>query len=217
MVLTPHSGGLESKDFVKIVFKVIEKYLQNKKIKYKIEEVTEFNTILNIVNPNETLLSLNGLIKLVRLSPYGKNDKVHTSLMSISIAEIIKTKNVIIQNKDLKWDFFKSTGPGGQHKNKTLSSARLTHLPTNTVVIASKERSQHDNKTQALKQLEIELEKQQNNKELIKKSEVWNNKINPKDELITFYFNHNFVINNITQMKSLELKKVLNGDLDLIM
>ena len=162
-------------------------------------------------------MSLNGLIKLVRISPYGKNDKVHTSLMSISITEVIKTKNVIIQNKDLKWDFFKSTGPGGQHKNKTLSSARLTHLPTNTVVIASKERSQHDNKTQALKQLEIELEKQQNNKELIKKSEVWNNKINPKDELITFYFNHNFVINNITQMKSLELKKVLNGDLDLIM
>lgn len=217
MVLTPHSGGLESKDFVKIVFKVIEKYLQNKKIKYKIEEVTEFNTILNIVNPNETLLSLNGLIKLVRVSPYGKNDKVHTSLMSISITEVIKTKNVIIQNKDLKWDFFKSTGPGGQHKNKTLSSVRLTHLPTNIVVIASKERSQHDNKTQALKQLEVELEKQQNNKELIKKSEVWNNKINPKDELITFYFNHNFVINNITQMKSLELKKVLNGDLDLIM
>ncbi len=217
MVLTPHSGGLESKDFVKIVFKVIEKYLQNKKIKYKIEEVTEFNTILNIVNPNETLLSLNGLIKLVRVSPYGKNDKVHTSLMSISITEVIKTKNVIIQNKDLKWDFFKSTGPGGQHKNKTLSSVRLTHLPTNIVVIASKERSQHDNKTQALKQLEVELKKQQNNKELIKKSEVWNNKINPKDELITFYFNHNFVINNITQMKSLELKKVLNGDLDLIM
>ncbi len=92
MVLTPHSGGLESKDFVKIVFKVIEKYLQNKKIKYKIEEVTEFNTILNIVNPNKTLLSLNGLIKLVRISPYGKNDKVHTSLMSISITEFIKTK-----------------------------------------------------------------------------------------------------------------------------
>ena len=217
MVLTPHSGGLESKDFVKIVFKVIEKYLQNKKIKYKIEEVTEFNTILNIVNPNKTLLSLNGLIKLVRISPYGKNDKVHTSLMSISITEVIKTKNVIIQNKDLKWDFFKSTGPGGQHKNKTLSAARLTHIPTRNIIIASKERSQHDNKTQALKQLEIELEKQQNNKELIKKSEVWNNKINPKDELITFYFNHNFVINNITQMKSLELKKVLNGDLDLIM
>jgi peptide chain release factor 2 len=195
---------------------MLEKYLTNKKIKYKIIEKTDYLIQIEAFAEIGFLDFFIGIIKLVRVSPFGKGDKVHTSFAKVSVEEQHKKEKIVILDKDLDWDFFKSTGPGGQHKNKTMTAVRLIHKPTNTTVISSNERSQLENKRKALEQMEIELEKQQANKLNQNKKASWENSIKPEDANISFYFNNQLVCNEKTGTKTRKLKDVLNGNLDLL-
>lgn len=212
--ITPLSGGLESKDFCLIILRLIEKFLAQNKIKNEVIEKTEHIIQLEVLAEKNFLKSFHGIFKLVRVSPFGKNGKIHTSFCKVSISDVAEKELINIEEKDLNWNFFKSTGPGGQHKNKTFSAVRLTHIPTGVVVISANERSQFDNKKQAIKQLEIELEKLQNSNSNKKQQDFWSKEVAPKDSDITFYFNHNFVVNENKQIKTHKLKEVLNGDIN---
>lgn len=195
---------------------MLEKYIQFQKYTYFIKENTEFSIILEVQAPKDFLSFITGIIKLVRVSPFGKGGKLHTSFCKITTQEYKETDKITILEKDLNWDFFKAPGPGGQHKNKTMSAVRLIHLPTSTVVISANERSQYDNKRKALIQLESELEKKQKISFLEEKQKSWQENVSPQDAVVSFYFNHQLVVNEKTGIKSKRLKEVLNGQLNYI-
>jgi peptide chain release factor 2 len=212
--INPLSGGLESKDFSSLVLKIVEKYLTRKKITYKIIQNTDFSIEVEFISEKNIFKNFFGIFKLVRISPFGKNDKTHTSFCKVTVNKFAEKSEIKILDSDLKWDFFKSTGPGGQHKNKTLTAVRLTHVPTGVVVISSNERSQLDNKKNALEQLKIELDKQDEMETLSIQKDKWQNSIIPKDANISFYFNHNFIVNEINGKKVHKIKNILNGELE---
>lgn len=194
----------------------MEKFLQNQKYKYKVIENTEFSISIEVYAPEGFIDYMIGMVKLVRVSPFGKNDKVHTSFCKININKKSVEHEISINENDLLWNFFKSTGPGGQHKNKTLTAVRLTHLSSGTVVISGNERSQLENKKKAMIQLRKELEKANLNKNLDSKKNSWKENVIPKDANLTLYFNHQLVCCMSTNVQTKRLKDVLNGRWDLL-
>jgi peptide chain release factor 2 len=108
-----------------------------------------------------------GVHRLVRISPFGGNDKRQTSFASVYVYPVIDDKiEVEINPADLRTDTFRASGAGGQHVNKTESGVRFTHIPTGIVAASTQDRSQHKNRVIAMNMLrarlyELELQKRE--------------------------------------------------------
>jgi len=197
-----------------MMMRMIEKFANKKKITYQIIENTEFITVIRLERHEDYFKNFHGLHKIVRVSPFGKGDKVHTSLCKIAVFGPKPEFKVILNEKDIRMDFFKSTGPGGQHRNKTMSAVRLVHIPTGIIVTSDSERSQHDNRRYAYEQLQCKLElllsekkKQENIQK--KKEDLANEEI-----IASYYFNHQLATQDKLGNKTKNLKSLFNGDLE---
>jgi len=159
-----------------------------------------------------------GIHRLVRISPFDSNARRHTSFVSVFVfPELPDDIDIVIDEKDLKVDTYRSSGAGGQHVNKTESAIRITHMPTGTVVACQNERSQHKNRATAMKQLksklyELEVRKKAEEAEAIsgeKKEIGWGSQIRS-------YVLHPYrmVKDHRTSFETSNTDAVLDGDLD---
>ncbi len=223
----PGAGGTESCDWASMLYRMYLRYCEKKGYKVEILDyqdgdeagIKSVSIRVKGLNAYGYLKNEKGVHRLVRLSPFDSNNRRHTSFASVEITPEIEQDNTIeIDEKDLKIDVYRSTGAGGQGVNTTDSAVRITHLPTKIVVTCQNERSQIQNKEQALRVLK--------NKLLLKKIEEQEEELNRIKGIqsnidfgsqIRSYVLHPYsmVKDHRTNAETSNVSKVLDGDIDL--
>ena len=227
-------GGRDAEDFATMLFRMYEKYAEKRGYKTKQLDVsfgeaggpdgrTGIKSVsfeVNGIYAYGFLRRESGTHRLVRKSPFSSDDLRHTSFASIEVYPKIEDddEEVEINEKDLRVDTFRSSGPGGQYVNKTESAVRITHVPTGIVVSSQNERLQGGNKKVAMSMLKSKLQKlfEEEKKEKMEKekgesvSASWGNQI------------RNYVLHPYKIVKDLRtgretsnVEAVLDGDIDI--
>ncbi len=228
-ILEVHSGagGTEACDWAMMLYRMYLRYCEKKGYKTTVidyqegEEVGIKSASIKIEGTYSYgyLKNEKGVHRLVRLSPFDAANKRHTSFASIDIIpEFDNTINVEINEKDLKIDVYRSSGCGGQGVNTTDSAVRITHLPTKTVVTCQNERSQIQNKEQAMKMLKAKLylmEQEKKEKELNEIKGTYQN-IEFGSQIRSYVMHPYSMVKDLrTNAETSNVSKVLDGDLDL--
>jgi len=227
-IITIHAGagGTESQDWAEMLMRMYLRWAERRGFETEIldtspgDEAGIKRTVIAIKGEYAVgyLKSEHGVHRLVRLSPFDSDHARHTSFALVEVLpEAESDIEVNIKPEDIKMETFRSSGPGGQHMQKTSSAVRITHLPTGIVVSCQSERSQHMNKDFAFKilrarLLELEIEKQAAEKAKIKGKRIdagWGNQIRS-------YVLHPYrmVKDHRTDFETSNTEAVLDGELD---
>ncbi len=169
------AGGTESQDWAQMLLRMYVRWAEQHG--YKVEYIEETpgeeaglkSATLRVKGRNAYgwLKTESGVHRLVRISPFDANARRHTSFASVNVYPVVDDRIVVdVKESDVRVDTMRAGGAGGQHVNKTESAIRLTHIPTNIVVVCQNDRSQHRNRAQAWQMLrarlyELELQKRE--------------------------------------------------------
>ena len=221
----PGAGGTESCDWASMLLRMYERFCDKENFKHEILEIQDGeeagikSVTLHIKGPYAYgyLKCEKGVHRLVRISPFDSNKRRHTSFASISVVpEIDQNINIEIKEEDIRIDVYCASGHGGQGVNTTPSAVRITHYPSKIVVTCQNERSQLQNKEQAMKVLKSKLfllEQEKKEKELADLKGI-NTEINFGSQVRSYVLEpYTLVKDYRSNYETAESTKVLDGDI----
>ena len=227
-ILTFHAGtgGTEAQDWAEMLYRMYNKWAVAHGMTVEVLDYQDgdeaglksASMMVKGANAYGLLKSENGVHRLVRVSPFDANARRQTSFASLEVMpELDNTIQVDIRPEDIEMQVYRSSGAGGQHINKTSSAIRVTHLPTGMVVECQDQRSQRENKEQALKVLRSRL--------LQQKQEAYDQEYNAKrqsqvgsgdrsEKIRTYNFPQDRVTDHRIGLTLRNLQDILDGNLD---
>ncbi len=225
MTIHPGAGGTEACDWAEMLMRMYLRYLQIKKFTYRILDLLPGDVAgVKDVTLEVTgkyayglLKAETGIHRLVRISPFDANQKRHTSFASVFVYPEVEEVSFEIKEEDLKIDTFRAGGHGGQNVNKVSSAVRITHIPTGIVVQCQNERSQFQNKMNAMKVLRSRLYDYYKRKEEEKLNELESKKTDIAwgHQIRSYIFHpYKLVKDHRTDYETTQVEKVMDGELD---
>ncbi len=227
-ILTLHAGagGTEACDWTEMLYRMYICYAE--KHGYKLTELDRLegdgaglkSVCFRIEGENVYgyLKSEKGIHRLVRISPFDANARRHTSFSSVDVMpEIEEEGDIEIRPEDLKVDTYRSSGAGGQHVNKTESAIRITHIPTGIIVACQNERSQVQNREQAMRMLMSKLLERREEERLAEANEIKGEikKIEWGSQIRSYVFcPYTMVKDHRTGCETGNIQAVMDGNLD---
>ena len=218
------TGGLEATLFVSDLFKMYEKVCSKKRWKIEIITISKseaggFKEIIFSVKGENIFSYLkyeSGVHRVQRVPSTEAQGRVHTSAATVAILPEAEDVDIKLNDSDLRIDVFRSSGPGGQSVNTTDSAVRITHIPTNIVVTQQDEKSQHKNKSKALKILRARIYEAEKLKKEKERSNERKNQIGTGDRserIRTYNFPQGRVTDHRINLTLHKLEEFLSGDI----
>ena len=217
------TGGQEATLFVADLYKMYEKVCLNKKWSFEIINISKsdaggFKEVILLIKGNSIYSFLkyeSGVHRVQRVPQTETQGRVHTSAATVAVLPEAEDVDVKINEKDLRIDVFRSSGPGGQSVNTTDSAVRITHLPTGIVVSQQDEKSQHKNRAKAMKILRSRVYEAERAKKDKERSRDRKNQIGSGDRserIRTYNFPQGRVTDHRINMTLYKLEEFLSGD-----
>ena len=219
------TGGDEASLFAADLFSMYQKYADINSWKFEILSISETGlkgikeVICNIsgVNVFSKLKFESGVHRVQRVPTTESSGRVHTSAATVAVLPEAEEIDIEVEEKDLRIDVFRSSGPGGQSVNTTDSAVRITHLPSGIVVSQQDEKSQHKNKSKAMKILRSRLldnEIQQKNKERSEQRKTQVGSGDRSERIRTYNFPQGRVSDHRINLTLYNLTEILEGEID---
>jgi len=217
------TGGLEASLFAADLFKMYEKVCHKRKWSIEIISLSKSDAgglkeVIVLISGNNiysTLKYESGVHRVQRVPKTETQGRVHTSAATVAVLPEAEDVDVKIEEKDLRIDVFRSSGPGGQSVNTTDSAVRVTHLPSGIVVSQQDEKSQHKNKAKAMKILRARIYEAEREKKDMKRALDRKNKIGTGDRserIRTYNFPQGRVTDHRINFTIHKLEEFLNGE-----
>jgi peptide chain release factor 1 len=217
------TGGLEASLFAADLYKMYEKVCHKKNWNMEIISISKSEAgglkeaIILIAGNNiySTLKYESGVHRVQRVPETETQGRVHTSAATVAVLPEAEDIDIKIEEKDLRIDVFRSSGPGGQSVNTTDSAVRITHLPTGIVVSQQDEKSQHKNKAKAMKILRARIYESEREKKNMERAQDRKSKIGTGDRserIRTYNFPQGRVTDHRINFTIHKLEEFLSGE-----
>jgi len=225
MEIRAGTGGEEAALFCKDLFRMYSKYALAKGWKFQIldENQTELGGFKQLILKieGENVLSKmkyeGGVHRVQRIPKTEKSNRLHTSTASVAVLQIPTPTQIKLNPSDLRMDFFKSSGPGGQYVNKRQTAIRITHIPSGMVVSSQTSRNLEENKKSALSILKARLfekEKTEAESEIEEERKTQIGKAMRAEKIRTYNFPQDRITDHRVKKSWHNIEKIMAGNLD---